>query len=172
MSTTEKDTKSAFEKIANFTRKIRKYDDDDDVNVDDDNVDTAISTTIRSSSTLLLGDCSKFPPTSSLNDTKRFLLDLNVNKNVEANESVVRSPFPTTEKVTFPDTITKLFPDAVKLEDNFKEIDNDSDDDSTSEVQITVSELKDGNLPCHLQVFSGGKKMEKNYLKVLLKMLT
>ena len=85
LSTTEKDTKSAFEKIANFTRKIRKDDDDDDVNVDDDNVDTAISTTIRSSSTLLLGDCSKFPPTSSLNDTKRFLLDLNINKNVEAN---------------------------------------------------------------------------------------
>ena len=171
LSTTKKETKSAFEKIADFSRKIRKDDDDDDddVNVDDDNVDTAISTTIRSSSTPLVGDRSKFPPTSSLNDTKRFLLDLNVNKNVEANESVVRSPSPTTEKVTFPDTITKLFPDVVKHEDNFKEIDNDSDDDSISEVQITVSELKDGNLPSHLQFFSSGKKMEKKLFENVAK---
>ena len=171
LSTTKKETKSAFEKIADFSRKIRKDDDDDDddVNVDDDNVDTAISTTIRSSSTPLVGDRSKFSPTSSLNDTKRFLLDLNINKNVEANESVVRSPSPTTEKVTFPDTITKLFPDAVKLEDNFKEIDNDSDDDSISEVQITVSELKDGNLPSHLQFFSSGKKMEKKLFENVAK---
>ena len=85
MSTTKEDTKSAFEKIADFSRKIRRADDDDDINVDDDNVDTAISTTIRSSSTPLVSDRSKFPPTSSLNDTKRFLLDLNINKNVEAN---------------------------------------------------------------------------------------
>ena len=147
MSTTQKDIKSAFEKIADFSRKIRK--DHDDVDVDDDNVDTAASAAI--SSTPLVGNHSKFLPASSLNDTKRFLLDLNVDKNVEANESVVRSR--TTEKVTFPDRITRLFPDALKPEDNFKEIDNDSDNDSISEVQITVIELKDGNLPSHLQFF-------------------
>ena len=166
LSTTKKDTKSAFEKTADFSPKICKDDDDDD---DDDNVDTAISTAIRSSFTPLVGDRSKFPPASSLNDTKRFLLNLNVNKNVQANDSVVRSPSPTTEKVTFPDTITKLFPDGVKLENNFKEIDNDSDDDSISEVQITVSELKDGNLPSHLQFFSGSKKMEKRLFESVAK---
>ena len=159
MSTTQKDTKSAFERIAEFSRKICK--DDDDVDVDYDNVDTAASA--ASSSTPLVGDRSKFLPASSLNDTKRFLLDLNVDKNVKANESVVRSP--TTEKVTFPDRITRLFPDALKP-DNFKEIDNDSDNDSISEVQMTVRELKDSNLPFHLQFYSGCKKMEKVLLKM------
>ena len=149
--------------MADFSRKIRKDDDVVDV-VDDDNVDTtATSSTTRSTSTPLVGDQSKFLPASSLNDTKIFLLDLNVDKNVKANESVVRSP--TTEKVTFPDRITRLFPDALKP-DNFKEIDNDSDNDSISEVQMTVRELKDSNLPFHLQFFSGCKKMEKVSLKM------
>ena len=167
LSTTQEDTKSAFEKMADFSRKIRKDDDVVDV-VDDDNVDTtATSSTTRSTSTPLVGDQSKFLPASSLNDTKIFLLDLNVDKNVKANESVVRSP--TTEKVTFPDRITRLFPDAVEPEDNFKEIDNDSDNDSISEVKMTASELKDGNLSSHLQFFPGGKKMEKKLFESVAK---
>ena len=153
--------------MADFSRKIRKDDDVVDV-VDDDNVDTtATSSTTRSTSTPLVGDQSKFLPASSLNDTKIFLLDLNVDKNVKVNESVVRSP--TTEKVTFPDRITRLFPDAVEPEDNFKEIDNDSDNDSISEVKMTASELKDGNLSSHLQFFPGGKKMEKKLFESVAK---
>ena len=74
-STAQKDTKSELEKIVEFSRKIRKHDDDDDdddVNVDDDNVDTAMSAAIRSSSTPLVSDRSRFLPTSSLNDTKKI----------------------------------------------------------------------------------------------------
>ena len=48
--------------------------------VDDD---YAINT--AGSSSTPVADRSRFLPTSSLNDTKRFLLDLNINKNVEAN---------------------------------------------------------------------------------------
>ena len=77
-STAQKDTKSEFEKIAEFSRKIRKDDDDFD---DDDAIN------IAGSSSTPVADRSRFLPTSSLNDTKKFLLDLNVNENIEAIKS-------------------------------------------------------------------------------------
>ena len=72
-STAQKDTKSELEKIAEFSRKIRK--DDGDVD-DDDAINTA------GSSSTPVADRSRFLPKSSLIDTKKFLLDLNVNENI------------------------------------------------------------------------------------------
>ena len=162
-STAQKDTKSELEKIAEFSHKIRE--DDDDV-VDDDDDDDAINT--AGSSSTPVADRSRFLPTSSLNDTKKFLLDLNVNENIEAIESTspVRS---SNKKIEFPDSVSKIFPNAHKIDADSDEFDNKSDDESISEVQMTVRELNDGNLPSNLQFFSGGKKNEEKLFENVAK---
>ena len=68
--------------------------------------------------------------------------------------SIVRTPGD--EKVTYPHTVTKSFPDAIEIKEG-----PEVDYDSISEVQTAVSELNDGNLPYDLQFFSGGEKMKK-----------
>ena len=158
-STAQIDTKSELEKIAEFSRKIRKDNDD----VDDD---YAINT--AGSSSTPFADRSRFLPTSSLNDTKKFLLDLNVNENIEAIESTspVRS---SNKKIEFPDSVSKIFPNAHKIDADSDEFDDKSDDESISEVQITVRELSDGNLPSNLQFFSGGKKNEEKLFENIAK---
>ena len=76
---------------------------------------------------------SRFLPTSSLNDTKKFLHDLNVNENIEAIESTspVRS---SNKKIEFPDSVSKVFPNAHKTDADSDEFDDKSDDESISEV--------------------------------------
>ena len=123
-STAQKDTKTELEKIVEFSRKIRKDDDD----VDDDYA----FNTAASSSTPVADRC-RFLPTSSLNDTRKFLLDLNVNENIEATESTspVRS---SNKKIEFPDSVSKMFPNAHKIDADSDEFDDKSDDESISEV--------------------------------------
>ena len=112
-----------LKKIAEFSHKIRKDDDD----VDDDAINTA------GSSSTPVADRSRFLPTSSLNDTKKFLLDLNVNENIEAIESTspVRS---SNKKIEFPDSVSKVFPNVHKIDADSDEFDDKSDDESISEV--------------------------------------
>ena len=152
-----------LKKQRNFSRKIHK--DDDDVDNDDDAINTA------GNSSTPVTDRSRFLPTSSLNDTKKFLLDVNVNENIEAIESTspVRS---SNKKIEFPDSVSKIFPNAHKIDADSDEFDNKSDDESISEVQMTVRELNDGNLLSNLpsNFFPAARKMRKNYLKMLLKM--
>ena len=69
--------------------------------------------------------------------------------------SIYRTPGD--KKVTYPHTVTKLFPDAIDI----KSEPEDNDNESISVVQTAVSELNDGNLPYNLQFFSGGEKMKK-----------
>ena len=150
----QKETRSTFEKIADFSRKIRKddvVDDDDDTVVDDDD-DVA-----RSSSTV----------TSAKRKLRRFLIDSDAadedfDEIMSETISIVRTPGD--EKVTYPHTVTKLFPDAIEIkkepEDNYESI---------SEVQMAVSEMNNGNLPYDLQFFSGGEKMKKKLFDAVSK---
>ena len=141
----QKETKSTFEKIADFSRKIHKDDviDDDDVDdVDDENV-------AAGSSSILTTPKQKLRKLIELitedDDIEEIILD---------PISIHRTPGD--KKVTYPDIVNKLFPDA-----NDQKSDSEDDHDSISEVQMAVSELNDGNLPYDLQFFSGGEKMKK-----------
>ena len=137
----QKETKSTFEKIADFSRKIRKDDvvDDDDA-VDDDEDSVVVESSFKKK-------------------LRRFLIDTNAEE--EDFEEIMSEPIsivrtPGDEKVTYPHAVTKLFPDATEIKEE-----PEGDYDSISEVQTTVSELNDGNLPYDLQFFSGGEKMKK-----------
>ena len=141
----QKETKLTFEKIADFSRKIRKDDVvvvDNDTVVDDEDV-------AGSSSTV----------TSAKRKLTRFLIDSDAEDEyfdeiMSEPISIVRTPGD--EKVTYPHTLTKLFPDAIEIKK-----DPEDDYESISEVQTTVSELSNGNLPYDLQFFSGSEKMKK-----------
>ena len=137
----QKETKSTFEKITDFSRKIRK----DDVVDDDDAVDDDEDSVVVES--------------SSKKKLRRFLFDTNAEE--EDFEEIMSEPIsivrtPGDEKVTYPHTVTKIFPDAIEIKEE-----PEDDYDSISEVQTAVSELNDGNLPYDLQFFSGSEKMKK-----------
>ena len=137
----QKETKSTFEKIADLSSKIRK----DDVVDDDDAIDDDEDSVVVES--------------SSKKKLRRFLFDTNAEEEdfkeiMSEPISIVRTPGD--EKVTYPHTVTKLFPDAIEIKEE-----PEDDYDSISEVQTAVSELNDGNLPYDLQFFSGGEKMKK-----------
>ena len=142
----QKETKSTFEKIADFSCKIRKdnvIDDDDDVgDVDDENVATGSSSILTTPKQKLR---KLIEPITEDDDIKEIILE---------PISIHRTPGD--KKVTYPDIVTKLFPDA-----NDQKSDSEDDHDSISEVQTAVSELNDGNLSYDLQFFSGGEKMKK-----------
>ena len=133
--------KSTFEKIEDFSRKIRKDDVVDDDDAVDDDEDSVV---VKSSSKKKLW---------------RFLIDTNAEE--EDFEEIMSEPFsivrtPGDEKVTYPHTVTKLFPDAIEIKEE-----PEDDYDSISKVQRAVSELNDGNLPYDLQFFSGDEKVKK-----------
>ena len=155
LSTTdiEKETKSTFEKIAHFSRKIRKDDvvddDDDDTVVDDDDDDGDVA---GSSSTV----------TSAKRKLRRFLIDSDA-EDEDFDEimsepiSIVRTPGD--EKIIYAHTVTKLFPDAIEIK---KEPEDNCE--SISEVQTAVSELNNGNLPYDLQFFFQRRQNEEKII--------
>ena len=99
----QKETKSTFEKIADFSRKTRKDDviddDDDDVDdVDDENVAAGSSSILTTPKRKLR---KLIEPITEDNDIKEIILE---------PISIHRTPGD--KKVTYPDIVTKLFPDA------------------------------------------------------------
>ena len=123
----QKETKSTFEKITDFSRKIRK--DDDNIDIDDDDVNTDAAAA-GSNSTL----------TASERRLKKLFYDSD-GVDDEDFEEIMSDPItiirtPGDEKVTYPDTVTKLFPKADKIK---KEPEDDYE--SISKVQADVSEL-------------------------------
>ena len=139
----QKETKLTFEKIADFSRKIRKDDDNIDIDDDDDvNTDAAAG----SSSTL----------TASERRLKKLFYDFDGVDDQDFEEimsdpiTIIRTPGD--EKVTYPDTVTKLFP---KVDEIKKEPEDDYE--SISKVQTDISKLNEYDL----QFFSGGEKMKK-----------
>ena len=94
----QKETKLTFEKIANFSSKIRK--DDDNIDTDDDDVNTDAAATAGSSSTL----------TASERRLKKLFYDADGVDDKDFEEimsdpiTIIRTPGD--EKVTYPDTVT------------------------------------------------------------------
>ena len=141
----QKETKSTFEKIADFSGKIRKDDDNIDID-DDDDVNTDAAAAAGSNSTL----------TASEQRLKKLFYDSDGVDDEDFKEimsdpiTIIRTPGD--EKVTYPDTVTKLFPKADEIK---KEAENDYK--SISNVQTDISELNKYDL----QFFSGSEKMKK-----------
>ena len=73
------------------------------------------------------------------------------------------------KKIEFPESVSKIFPNTHKINADSDEFDDKSDDESISEVQMTVTELNDGNLPYNLQFFSGGRKNEEKLFENVAK---
>ena len=102
----QKETKSTFEKIADFSRKIRK--DDDNIDIDDDD-DDDVNT-----------DAAAAGSSSSLTASERRLKKLFYDSDGVDDEDfkeIMSDPItiiktPGDEKATYPDTVTKLFPKA------------------------------------------------------------
>ena len=98
----QKETKSTFEKIADFSHKIRKddvIDDDDDVDdVDDENVAAGSSSILTTPKRKLR---KLIEPITEDDDIEEIILE---------PISIYRTPGD--KKVTYPDIVTKLFPDA------------------------------------------------------------
>ena len=141
----QKETKSTFEKIADFSREIRKDDENIDIDDDDDDVNTDAAAA-GSSSTL----------TASERRLKKLFYDSD-GVDDEDFEEIMSDPItiirtPGDEKVTYPDTVTKLFTKANEIK---KEPEDDYE--SISKVQTDISELNEYDL----QFFSGGEKMKK-----------
>ena len=140
----QKETNSTFEKIADFTGKIHK--DDDNIDIDDDDVNSDAAAAAGCSSTL----------TASERRLKKLFYDSDGIDDEDFKEimsdpiTIIRTPVD--EKVTYPDTVTKLFP----KEDEIKK-EREEDYESISKVQTDVSELNEYDL----QFFSGSKKMKK-----------
>ena len=143
----QKETKSTFEKIADFSRKIRKDDDNIDIDDnDDDDVNTDAAAAAGSSSTL----------TASEHRLKKHFYDSDGVDDEDFDEimsdpiTIIRTPGD--EKVTYPDTVIKFFPKA-------NEIKKEPEDDYESilKVQTDISELNEYDL----QFFSGSEKMKK-----------
>ena len=143
----QKETKSTFEKIADFSRKIRKDDDNIDIDDDhDDDDDVNTDAAAGSSSTL----------TASERRLKKLFYDSDGvdDKDFEEimSDSITIIRTPGDEKVTYPNTVTKLFPKADEIK---KEPEDDYE--SISKVQTDISELNEYDL----QFFSSGEKMKK-----------
>ena len=108
----QKETKSTFENIAGFSHKIRKDDDNIDIDDDDDdyvNTDAAAAAAAGNSSTL----------TASERRLKKLFYDSDGVDDKDFEEimsdpiTIIRTPGD--EKVTYPDTVTKLFPKADEI---------------------------------------------------------
>ena len=140
----QKETKSTFEKIADFSRKIRK--DNDNIDIDDnDDVNTDVAAAGSSSTLTASGRRLK----------KRFYDSDGVDD--EDFEEIMSDPItiirtPGDEKVTDPDTVTKLFPKADEIKKEPEE-----DYESILKVQTDISELNEYDR----QFFSGGEKLKK-----------
>ena len=149
----QKETKSTFEKVGDFSCKIRKDNDNIDIDDDDDDVNTDAAAA-GSSSTL----------TASERRLKKLFYDSD-GVDDEDFEEIMSDPItiirtPGDEKVTYPDTVTKLFPKADEIK---KEPEDDYE--SISKVQTDMSKLNKYDL----QFFSGGEKMKKKLFESVSK---
>ena len=81
----------------------------------------------------------------------------------------IETSTPKAKRITFSDTIKKVFPKTREivskrtLLESISEDENEIDDES--DISSVVDGLKDGNLPTDLEFFSGGEKNKQKFLE-------
>ena len=162
-----------------------KDDNDDDGDDDDDNNNNNSSSSsgrqreFRSSSNL--PPTPLVTPSSTLSTTQRFLLDSSNEKVAEGIAEAIGTAGTSTlitKRITFSDTITKIFPRLCELEKINEEtsasFENDKNESDISEIQqiediseisSAIKKFKDGDLPSDLEFFCGGEKNEQKLIE-------
>ena len=163
--------------------KLGIKDDDDGNNNNNNNNNNSSSSgrqrEFRSSSNLPL--MLPVTPSSTLSTTQRFLLDGGNEKVAEGIAEAIGTDgtsTPTAKRITFSDTITKIFPRSRELEKINEEtsasLENDKNESDISEIQriedaseisSAIEKLKDGDLPSDLEFFCGGEKNEQKLIE-------
>ena len=167
------DIRKRLDDISKFNLGIKDDDDNDD---DDDDDDDGNNGSNRSQSFPGIGQ-SVFSPTppvtpSTLSQTQRFLLDDADGGNERVAEAIalVKRSTPIVKRITFSDTITKIFPKTRNLEtlDENLDFENDEEDIQNIQDESNVSSIVgglDGNLPVDLEFFCGGEKNKEKLIE-------
>ena len=170
-----------LDKLTDFNRKRgfrsnnNDDDDDDNNNNNNNNSGNVFPPTPKFRGIPPTPPITTKTPSTSLTAAQKFLLWPDGNEKI-AEAIAEDSSRPTIKKITFSDRITKIFPsltaeaDVIEEESASSFIDDFSEtDDSISEIQMSVRELNDGNLPSNLQFFSGGEKNEEKLFEIVAK---
>ena len=156
------DIRKRLDDISNFNLGIKDDDDDDGNNGSN-----------RSRSFPGIGP-SLFPPTppstpsSTLSQTQRFLLDDVDGSNERIAEAIALDKTSTPKRITFSDTITKIFPKTRNLETIDEDFENDEEDIQNIQDESDVSSIVgglEGNLPVDLEFFCGGEKNKEKLIE-------
>ena len=167
------DIRKRLDDISKFNLGIKDDDDNDD---DDDDDDDGNNGSNRSQSFPGIRP-SVFPPTrpvtpSALSQTQRFLLDDADSGNERVAEAIAldKTSTPIVKRITFSDTITKIFPKTRNLETLDENLDFENDEEHIQNIQdeSNVSSIVgglDGNLPVDLEFFCGGEKNKEKLIE-------
>ena len=162
------DIQKRLDDISKFNLGIKDDDDDDD---DDGN-----NGSNRSQSFPGIG-LSVFSPTppvtpSTLSQTQRFLLDDADGGNERVAEAIalVKRSTPIVKRITFSDTVTKIFPKTSNLETIDENLDFENDEEDTQNIQdesdvASIVGGLDGNLPVDLEFFCVGEKNKEKLIE-------
>ena len=107
-------------------------------------------------------------PSSTLSQTQRFLLDDVDGGNERIAEAIALDKTSTPKRITFSDTITKIFPKTRNLETIDEDFENDEEDIQNIQDESDVSSIVgglEGNLPVDLEFFCGGEKNKEKLIE-------
>ena len=177
--------KKRLDDLTKYNLGIKDDNDDDDDDDDDNNNNNSSSSSsgrqreFRSSSNL--PPTLPVTPSSTLSTTQRFLLDGSNKKIAEGIAEATGADGTSTsilKRITFSNTITKIFPRLRELEKineetsaSFEKDKNESDIseiqriEDISEISLAIEKLKDGDLPSNLEFFCGGEKNEQKLIE-------
>ena len=170
--------KKRLDDLTKCNLEIKDDNHDDD---DDDNNSTSSSGIQREFRISNLPSTPPVKPSSTLSTTQRLLLDGGNEKVAEGIAEAIGTDgtsTPITKRITFSDTITKIFPRSRELEKINKEtsasLKNDKNEsdileiqriEDTSKISSAIKKLKDGDLPSDLEFFCGGVKNEQKLIE-------
>ena len=156
-----------FRDLKNFNEGHNNDDDDDDNNIGQSPGGNLPLLQYLSSSSKR--DEPSFPPTppsspvAPLNATQRFLFRLQKVAEAIGQELTATKP----QKITLSDKIKKIFPNSCKIIDTIEEEPSSSSFSENyadeTDVQSTIKELNNGELPFEIKFFSGDEE-DKNLL--------
>ena len=173
--------------MTKYNLGIKVDNDDDDDDDDDNNNNNNNNSSSSSGRQREFRSSSHLPPTppvtpsSTLSTTQRFLLDGSNEKVAKGIAEAIGTDGTSTsitKRITFSDTITKIFPRSRELEKINEEtsasFENDKNESDISEIQriediseilLAIEKLKDGDLPSDLEFFCGGEKNEQKLIE-------